>query len=90
MQRARADGHPPRWPSTWETGPMPEERKSGTPRSGLAMEISDLVRAHGITRDQARRLLKIIGKNRTKLNHAASVLKARYSPRDRKMAVGVR
>jgi hypothetical protein len=60
---------------------MPEERKSGTRRSDLTSEISDLVRTHGITRDQARRLINRIGKNREKLNHAATILKARFSPR---------
>jgi hypothetical protein len=55
-----------------------EERKSGTRRSDLTSEISDLVRTHGITRDQARRLINRIGKNREKLNHAATVLKARF------------
>ena len=59
---------------------MPEKLDSGTRRSGLATEISDLVRAHGITRDQARRLINRIGKNKTKLDHAASILKARFSP----------
>jgi hypothetical protein len=60
---------------------MPEERKSGTRSSDLTSEISDLVRTHGITRDQARRLINRIGKNRAKLNHAATILKARFSPR---------
>ena len=59
---------------------MPGERKFGAGRSALAIEISDLVRAHGITRDQARRLINRIGKNRTKLDHAARILKARFSP----------
>jgi hypothetical protein len=61
-------------------GNMPEERKSGARRSELAIEISDLVRAHGITRDQARRLINRIGKNRAKLDQAARILKARFSP----------
>jgi hypothetical protein len=60
---------------------MPEERKSVTRRSDLTSEISDLVRTNGITRDQARRLINRIGKNRAKLNHAATILKARLSPR---------
>jgi hypothetical protein len=59
---------------------MTEERKSGTRRSDLTSEISDLVRAHGITRDQARRLINRLGKNRAKLDQAASILKARFSP----------
>jgi hypothetical protein len=58
---------------------MPEERNSTAPRSGSAIEISELVRAHGITRDQARRLINRIGKNRAKLDQAARILKARFS-----------
>jgi hypothetical protein len=38
-----------------------------------------LARTRGITRDQARRLIKKIRSNRTKLDEAASVLKARSS-----------
>ena len=56
-----------------------EERKSGARRLALPMAVSDLVRAHGITRDQARRLIKKMRSNRTKLDEAASVLKARSS-----------
>jgi hypothetical protein len=59
---------------------MPEERKSSARRSESAIEISELVRAHGITRDQARRLINRIGKNRAKLDQAATILKARFSP----------
>ena len=60
---------------------MPAKRKSG-PR-GLAppIEVSHLARAHGITRDQARRLMNKIGNNRKKLDEAARILKARSSPR---------
>ena len=50
-------------------------------RQNLASEISDLVRAHGITRDQARRLINRMGTNRTKLDQAATILKGRLSPR---------
>jgi hypothetical protein len=57
---------------------MPEKRKSGTRRP---VEVSDLVRAHGITRDQARRLINRIGNDRAKLDQAARTLKARFSSR---------
>jgi hypothetical protein len=57
---------------------MPEKRKSGTRRP---VEVSDLVRAHGITRDQARRLINRIGNDRAKLDQAARTLKARLSSR---------
>jgi hypothetical protein len=56
-----------------------EERKSGARRLALPMAVSDLVRAHGITRDQARRLINRIGNNRAKLDQAARILKARFS-----------
>jgi hypothetical protein len=63
-------------------GNMPEERKSIARRSGSTIEISELVRAHGITRDQARRLISRTGKNRAKLDQTARILKARFpSPR---------
>jgi hypothetical protein len=55
---------------------MPKEHKSGS-SSAASIEIANLVRAHGITRDQARRLVNRIGKNRAKLNEAARILKAR-------------
>jgi hypothetical protein len=61
---------------------MPKEHKSG-PRS-LAhhqVEISHLVHAYGITRDQARRLISRIGNNRAKLGEAARILKARLPSR---------
>jgi hypothetical protein len=41
---------------------MPEERKSTAPTSGSAIDISELVRVHGITRGQSRRLINSIGK----------------------------
>jgi hypothetical protein len=40
-----------------------------------------LVRAYGITRDQARRLINRIGNNRAKLSEAARILKARLPSR---------
>ena len=60
---------------------MPEKRKSGPRGLALSIEVSHLARAHGITRDQARRLMNKIGNNRTKLDEAARILKARSSPR---------
>jgi hypothetical protein len=56
--------------------------KHNTRASSLAtsIEASQLTRTHGITPDQARRLIKKIGNNRTKLDEAASILlKARSS-----------
>jgi hypothetical protein len=45
------------------------------------MEVSDLVRTYGITRDQARRLINRIGNDMVKLEEAARILKARLSAR---------
>jgi hypothetical protein len=51
-----------------------------------------LVRAYGITRDQARRLINRIGNNRAKLSEAARILKARlpsrsgYDPHTKRLA----
>src|SRR5262245_37093035 len=45
------------------------------------VEISHLVHAYGITRDQARRLINRIGNNRAKLAEAARILKARLPSR---------
>jgi hypothetical protein len=63
---------------------MPEQRKpearSFVPPSA---EVSDLVRTYGITRDQARRLINKIGKNRAKLDEAARILKTRVLPEPR-------
>ena len=55
--------------------------KRNTEASSLAASASRLARTHGITRDQARRLIRKIGSNRTKLDEAVSVLKARSSSR---------
>jgi hypothetical protein len=60
---------------------MPAKRKSGPRGLAPSIEVSHLARAHGITRDQARRLMNRIGNNRTKLDEAARILKARSSPR---------
>jgi hypothetical protein len=60
---------------------MPKEHE--WKRSSLAhqVEISYLVHAYGITRDQARRLIGRIGNNRAKLGEAARILKARLPSR---------
>jgi hypothetical protein len=51
---------------------MPEKRKSGPRGLAPSIEVSHLARAHGITRDQARRLMNKIGNNRTKLDEAVN------------------
>jgi hypothetical protein len=56
---------------------MSKEQKSGSSSLASSIEIAYLVRAHGITRDQARRLINRIGNNRAKLSEAARILKAR-------------
>jgi hypothetical protein len=43
---------------------MPEKRKSGPRGLAPSIEVSHLARAHGITRDQARRLMNKIGNGR--------------------------
>jgi len=60
---------------------MPTERKAGPSSLCSPFEISNLVRAYGITRDQARRLINRIGNNRAKLSEAARILKARLPSR---------
>jgi hypothetical protein len=60
---------------------MPEQRKSASPSFAQSMEVSNLVRTFGITRDQARRLINRIGNDRVKLEEAARILKARFSAR---------
>src|SRR5262245_40317177 len=45
------------------------------------VEISHLVHAYGITRDQARRLINRIGNNRARLGEAARILKGRLPSR---------
>jgi hypothetical protein len=57
---------------------MPNEHKSGPRRFASSIEISNLVRVHGVTRDQARRLINKFGNNRAKLSEAARILKARF------------
>src|SRR5262245_40793572 len=70
---------------------MPEQRKpearSFAPPSA---EVSDLVRTYGITRDQARRLINKIGKNRAKLDEAARILKSRVLPETRALDASAR
>jgi hypothetical protein len=62
---------------------MPNEHKSQPRRFSSSINISNLVRAHGVTRDQARRLINKFGNNRTKLSEAARTLKARFpAPRE--------
>jgi hypothetical protein len=62
---------------------MPNDHKSGPRRFASSTEISNLIRAHGITRDQARRLINKFGNNRAKLSEAARILKARLpAPRE--------
>src|SRR5262249_45378761 len=56
---------------------MPKEHALSASTSGHQIEISNLVRAHGITRDQARRLIRRFGNNRAKLSEAARTLKTR-------------
>ena len=61
---------------------MPEQRKPEARKSAPpSAEVSDLVRTYGITRDQARRLINKIGKNRAKLDEAARTLKTGVSSR---------
>jgi hypothetical protein len=57
------------------------DTKSRPSRSISATETSSFARAYGITRDQARRLINRIGKNRAKLDEAARILKARLPSR---------
>jgi hypothetical protein len=45
------------------------------------VQITNLVRTYGITRDQARRLLSKIGNDKAKLSEAARILKARLPSR---------
>ncbi len=56
---------------------MPKEHKLGPRRLASSIEISNLVRTNGVTRDQARRLINKFGNNRAKLS--ARVLKARLA-----------
>ena len=53
---------------------MSKEHTSKPSSSAHPVEISYLVRAYGITRDQARRLIGRIGNNRSKLGEAARIL----------------
>jgi hypothetical protein len=60
---------------------MPKEHEWKPSSLAHQVEISYLVRAYGITRDQARRLISRIGNNRAKLGEAARILKARLPSR---------
>lgn len=44
---------------------------------GEGYEVNYFARKHGITKDQAEKLIKDVGNNREKLNAAASKLKKR-------------
>ena len=49
---------------------MPNDHIPGPSRLASSIEIASLVQAHGITRDQARRLVNRFGNNRAKLSEA--------------------
>ena len=56
---------------------MPEDQFASTGRTyaGQGYEVTRFARKHGITRQQARDLIKQIGNDRDKLNEAAAKLK---------------
>jgi len=54
------------------------------PEANSKSRALELVRKHGITPDQARRLLKKIGNNGEKLQEAAKILKAQRDRRARR------
>ena len=54
------------------------------PEANSKSRASELVRMHGLTPDQARRLLKKIGNNGEKLQEAAKILKAQRDRRARR------
>jgi hypothetical protein len=60
---------------------MPKEHKTEPSSLPHRVEITRLMHAYGITRDQARRLVSKIGNNRAKLSEAARILKARLPSR---------
>src|SRR5262249_47071299 len=57
--------------------PMPNDHKSEPTKLAASSEISKLVRAFGITRDQARRLVNKVRNHWAKLSEAARTLTAR-------------
>jgi hypothetical protein len=63
---------------------MPKEHKSGPSSVAHQVEISHLIHAYGITRDQAKRLISRIGNNRAKLGEAARILKAHLPSRSQR------
>lgn len=69
-------------PATME-GKMPDDRKKRGARDrrlvagGQSYEVGYFARKHGLTREEARRLIDRIGNDRDKLNKAAEQLKAR-------------
>jgi len=62
---------------------MVDKRIRGPRGSIPQAEVFHLARRHGITRDQARRLINRFGNNKTKLDEAARILKARLSRHSR-------
>src|SRR5262249_32496010 len=65
---------------------MPNDHIPGPSRLASSIEIASLVQAHGITRDQARRLVNRFGNNRAKLSEAGRTLKARLAAATREAA----
>jgi len=60
------------------------DRRFRGPRSlATPVEVFHLARRHGITRDQARRLINKFGNDKTKLDDAARILKERFSRHSR-------
>jgi hypothetical protein len=59
---------------------MPDDKTAPSPRDrhrvarGQPYEVSYFARKHGLRRDQARELIRQIGKDREKLNRAAEQL----------------
>jgi hypothetical protein len=61
------------------------EKPANTPGrtyAGQGYEVTRFARKHGITRQQARDLIKKIGNDRDKLNQAAMALKRGAEPPD--------
>lgn len=51
------------------------EERTGRTYAGQGYEVTRFARKHGITRQQARELIRKIGNDRDKLNEAAVALK---------------
>jgi hypothetical protein len=56
---------------------MAKEKKGSRVKILTSLEIWHLARQYGITRDQARRLIRKVGSDQAKLADAARILKAR-------------